>query len=50
MIADVVDLIIKNHPGIKGKSFKIAQDKLIVNKDTQLDGSEIAVLPPFSGG
>ena len=50
IIADIVDLIIKKHPGIKGRSFKIAQNKLIVNKDTPVDGSEIAVLPPFSGG
>ena len=50
IIADVVDLIIKKHPEIKGRSFKIAQNKVIVNTDTRLDGSEIAVLPPFSGG
>ena len=49
-ISDIVDLIIKNHPEIKGRSFKIAQNKLIVNKNTRVDGSEIAILPPFSGG
>lgn len=50
IISDVIDLIIKKHPGIKGRSFKIAQNKVIVNNATRLDGSEIAVLPPFSGG
>ena len=50
IISDVIDLIIKKHPEIKGCSFKIAQNKVIVDNATRVDGSEIAVLPPFSGG
>ena len=30
--------------------FKVAQNKIIVTEDIALDGEEIALLPPYSGG
>ena len=40
-----------NFPDLKGMDFKIAVDKKIVSDYNEInEGSEIALLPPFSGG
>ena len=49
-IGGLIDTIIKKYPALKGRSFKIAQNKKMVNKEDLVNGEEIALLPPFSGG
>jgi molybdopterin converting factor small subunit len=39
------------YPGLKGKTYRIAVDKQVVNASVPVTGlNEIAFLPPFSGG
>lgn len=41
----------QQHPGLRGFKFAIAVDKIIVTGNVCLnEGSEVALLPPFSGG
>lgn len=49
-VSDVMKLIIKRHPNLKSEEFQVAQNKSIVNREVSVDGTEIALLPPFSGG
>ncbi|MDG1840853.1 MAG: MoaD/ThiS family protein [Crocinitomicaceae bacterium] len=49
-IGGLIDAIINKHPGLKGREFQIAQNKKMVNKEDLVNGEEIALLPPFSGG
>ena len=49
-VSDVLDVILKKHPALKSKDFKIAQNKRLIGIETAVDGTEIALLPPFSGG
>ena len=49
-IGDLLDVISNKHPGLKSKEFKVAQNNEIVADETLVSGSEIALLPPFSGG
>ncbi len=49
-MSDVLELILKKHPALKITDFKMAQNRNIVGEETAVDGTEIALLPPFSGG
>jgi molybdopterin synthase sulfur carrier subunit len=49
-MSDVRDVILKKHPSLKSKDFQIAQNKSLIGNETTVDGTEIALLPPFSGG
>ena len=49
-IGGLIDAITKKYPGLKGRVFQIAQNKKMVNKEELVNGAEIALLPPFSGG
>jgi len=40
-----------NYPGLKNMKYQIALDKKIMSGDSSLIGvTEVALLPPFSGG
>lgn len=43
------ELFIK-YPDLEDKDFQVAQNLEIVSKDTLITATEIALLPPFSGG
>ena len=49
-VSDVLMLLFEKYPALKETDFQVAQDLEIVSKDTLLLESEIALLPPFSGG
>ena len=49
-VSDLLDLLFEKYPELKEKDFQVAQDFKIVSKETILLESEIALLPPFSGG
>lgn len=49
-ISDVLQLLHKKYNLLKTKDFKIAQNQKLVPLNTPLNGTEIALLPPFSGG
>jgi molybdopterin synthase sulfur carrier subunit len=49
-IADLKNLLLQKYPEFAQKDFRIAQNEELVEDRTQLNGSLIAVLPPFAGG
>ena len=49
-ISEVLELLYSKYPSLKDKDFQIAQGLEIVSKDSIVSATEIALLPPFSGG
>jgi molybdopterin synthase sulfur carrier subunit len=49
-VSDLLELLFEKYPKLKEKDFQVAQDLEIVSMETILLESEIALLPPFSGG
>jgi sulfur-carrier protein len=43
------DIYLK-YPRLKDIHFQIAQNHVIVTKETKISGKDIALLPPFAGG
>ncbi|GAA4282296.1 MoaD/ThiS family protein [Gaetbulibacter aestuarii] len=50
LIYDLVEELYGIYPQLADISFKVAQDQELVPLETPLNGSEIALLPPFAGG
>ena len=49
--SDLVNILNKTYPALANTKYVIAVNKKIINQNTILDNnSEIALLPPFSGG
>lgn len=49
--AEMRSMLIERINGLESLSYAIAVDRVIINKDMPLTGSEeVAVLPPFAGG
>lgn len=49
--SDLREQLEAQYPALRDMRYQIAVDKKIVNSETQLtDGTEVALLPPFSGG
>jgi molybdopterin synthase sulfur carrier subunit len=49
-VKDLLDMLHKKYPELKDKDFQIAQNNTIVALENKLKNTEIALLPPFSGG
>ena len=49
-IDDLLTILFDKYPEIKIKDFQVAMNNEIVTKDSIISKSEIALLPPFSGG
>ena len=49
-VSDILDALFLKYPALKHANFQVAQDLKIVSKDTLVMATEIALLPPFSGG
>jgi sulfur-carrier protein len=50
LVSDLLETIYIKHPNLKEKDFQVAQDNEIVSKNIIITQTEIALLPPFSGG
>lgn len=49
-VSDLLEMLYQKYPGLKDKDFQVAQNQTLVSRDAALSESEIALLPPFSGG
>ena len=49
-VSDLLDVLFEKYPDLKEKDFQVAQNLEIVSKEAELLNTEIALLPPFSGG
>ena len=49
-ISKFLNILYNKYPKLQDVDFKVAQNKIIVKEDIALDGEEIALLPPYSGG
>jgi len=49
-ISDLLKILNEKYPNLKDKDFQVAQNNEIVSRDTMISKTEIALLPPFSGG
>ena len=49
-VTDLIALVMDKYPKLETTDFSVAQDKIIVDDTMRLNGKEIALLPPFSGG
>ena len=50
LIDNLLDEIYSKYPKLKETDFQVAQGQIIINKETEVSGKEIALLPPFAGG
>ena len=46
----LLELLFQKYPTLVEIDFQIAQNQEIISKNTIITGSELALLPPFSGG
>ena len=49
-VDELLNELYKKHTLLESNDFKIAQNQELVNLNEQINGTEIALLPPFSGG
>ena len=49
-VSDLLEVLFEKYPDLKEKDFQVAQNLEIVSKEAELLNTEIALLPPFSGG
>ena len=49
-ISDLLNVLFIKYPKLKHKDFQVAQNHEIVSKNENITATEIALLPPFSGG
>ena len=49
-VLELLEVIFQKYPDLKTKDFRVAQNHEIVAEETLVTGSDIALLPPFSGG
>ena len=49
-VTDLIALVMDKYPKLETTDFSVAQDTIIVDDTMKLNGKEIALLPPFSGG
>ena len=50
VVSAMLEVLFEKHPALKDTDFQVAQNLEIVSKDAPITTTEIALLPPFSGG
>ena len=49
-VEELLAQLYMKYPSLKGKDFQVAQNQELVSFQEHINGTEIALLPPFSGG
>ena len=49
-VSELLAMLFERYPNLEDKDFQVAQNCEIVSKETFVSETEIALLPPFSGG
>lgn len=49
-VGELLEYLFDKYPQLKTKDFQVAQNNTVVDKNAQIQNTEIALLPPFSGG
>ena len=49
-ISELLKALCAKYPMLEEKDFQVAQNNTIVAKESTIEHSEIALLPPFAGG
>ncbi|GAB5398457.1 MAG: hypothetical protein Aureis2KO_00420 [Aureisphaera sp.] len=49
-VSDLLKALYMKYPELKKKDFQVAQNNQIINKESVITHTEIALLPPFAGG
>ena len=49
-ISDFLEVLYNKYPPLRNKEFQVAQNNEITAKNSKISDTEIALLPPFSGG
>ncbi|MDC8002476.1 MoaD/ThiS family protein [Aureisphaera galaxeae] len=49
-VSDLLKMLFVKYPELEEKDFQVAQNNQIVSKDSKIETTEIALLPPFAGG
>lgn len=49
-VGELMAELFEKYPALKAKDFQVAHALEIAEKETKITQSEIALLPPFSGG
>ncbi len=50
LVSELLDILYSKYDALKSKDFQVAQNQELVFDNTEITGSEIALLPPFAGG
>jgi len=49
-VSELTEMLFEKYPALKEKDFQVAQNHEISSNKATITKSEIALLPPFSGG
>lgn len=49
-VSDVKEVLFQKYETLRNKDFQVAQNNELTNDKTEVNTSEIALLPPFAGG
>lgn len=50
IISELLESLYSKYAVLKNKDFQVAQNQELVSLETKINGSDIALLPPFAGG
>lgn len=49
-VSDLIDSLFKRYPGLRSKTFRVAQNQTLVTNEMVISTQKIMLLPPFAGG
>lgn len=49
-VSDLIESLFNRYPGLKSKTFRVAQDQTLVSNEMVVSKHNIMLLPPFAGG